>query len=389
MIDSLTNVSSLGAFEAKLLTCKSPKLFLVDIKQFKNINLEFGDEGGNFVLCAFSLTLQSFAKAKEMALFRIQDDKFALLLDTPFELSKMENLIFALCETLERLSFAYQNKNIEVEVHIGISFDHFEPLEKAQKALLVAKAENQPFVTYSEFANVLMSENEEAMEALMKSAIENGQIVLHFQAIVDRFEVPFYYEALLRLAYHQTLQSPKLFLKIAKERHLYDALFESIAHKVAQLCDQTGLRLALNLSSEDLLNAKHLSFLKTCFAEKSIVLEIQYDPKTPLDDLKKVMRELKEIGVMIALDNVDNVELINEFEAGLIDVVKVHGELLRNLTLTTSAEFTCKAMVALCKNKGIQIVATQLNAKTVVEAARRLEYTLFQGYIFEQPHTLI
>ncbi|AHJ14456.1 hypothetical protein [Sulfurospirillum multivorans] len=48
MIDSLTNVSSLNAFEAKLLTCKSPKLFLVDIKQFKNINLEFGDEGGKF-----------------------------------------------------------------------------------------------------------------------------------------------------------------------------------------------------------------------------------------------------------------------------------------------------------------------------------------------------
>ena len=63
MIDALTKISSFGAFEAKLLTCKSPKLFLVDIKQFQRINLEHGDEGGNFVLCAFSMTLQSFAKA--------------------------------------------------------------------------------------------------------------------------------------------------------------------------------------------------------------------------------------------------------------------------------------------------------------------------------------
>jgi len=389
MIDSLTNVSSLNAFEAKLLTCKSPKLFLVDIKQFKNINLEFGDEGGNFVLCAFSMTLQSFARAKEMELFRIHDDKFALLLDTPFELSKMENLIFALSEEMERLSFAYQNKNIEVEVHIGISFDHFEPLEKAQKALLVAKAENQPFVTYSEFANVLMSENEEAMEAMMKSAIENGQIVLHFQAIVDQNEEPFYYEALLRLAYHQTLQSPKLFLKIAKERNLYNALFESIAHKVAQLCDQTGLRLALNLSSEDLINTNHVSFLKTCFAEKSIVLEIQYDPKTPLGNLKKAMRELKDAGLMLALDNVDNVELINEFEVGFIDVIKVHGDLIRNLALGASAQLTCKSLVVLAQSKHIQSVATHLNAKAVVEAARELEFDLFQGYIFEQPHSLV
>ncbi|KFL34269.1 MULTISPECIES: GGDEF domain-containing protein [unclassified Sulfurospirillum] len=389
MIDSLTNVSSLNAFEAKLLTCKSPKLFLVDIKQFKNINLEFGDEGGNFVLCAFSMTLQSFAKAKEMDLFRIQDDKFALLLDAPFELSKMENLIFALCDEMERLSFAYQNRHIEVEVHIGISFDHFEPLEKAQKALLVAKAENQPFVTYSEFANVLMSENEEAMEALMKSAIENGQIVLHFQAIVDREQEPFYYEALLRLAYHQTLQSPKLFLKIAKERHLYDALFESIASKVAQLCDQTGLRLALNLSSEDLINEKRMACLKTCLGGKNIVLEIQYEKASPMNALKSAMCELKEAGFIIALDNVDHIKLLNVFEQGAIDIVKVHGDLIRNLALDTSAQLTCKSLVVLAQSKNIQSVATHLNAKAVVEAARALEFDLFQGYIFEQPHSLV
>ncbi|MBP1681219.1 MAG: diguanylate cyclase/phosphodiesterase & domain with sensor(s) [Proteobacteria bacterium] len=388
MIDTLTQVSSLSAFEEKLLTCKSPKLFLVDIKQFKTINLEYGDEGGNFVLCAFSMTLQSFAKANEMELFRIQDDKFALLMDTPFELSKMERIIFSLCDAIERLSYAYQNRDIPVEVHIGISFDHFEPLAKAQKALLVAKAENQPFVTYSEFANILMSENEEAMEAMMKSAIESGQIVLHFQSIVDQNEQPFYYEALLRLAYHQTLQSPKLFLKIAKERNLYDPLFESIAHKVAELSAQTGLRLALNLSSEDLMNNKHVTFLKRCFAGKNIVLEIQYEKTSPIETLKNAIGKLKQEGILIALDNVDNIELINAFEAGMIDVVKVHGDLIRNLSLDETAQRTCQEMVALAQHKKIHIVATQLNSKTVVETARNLSFDLFQGYIFEQPHTL-
>ncbi len=388
MIDALTKVSSHSAFEDKLLTCKSPKLFLVDIKQFKNINLAFGDEGGNFVLCAFSLTLQSFAKAHEMELFRIKDDKFILLLDTPFELSKMECITLSLRDTIQRLSYAYQNQNIDLAVHIGISFDHYEPLEKAHKALLVAKAENQPFVTYSEFANMLMNENEEAIESMIKGAIDNGQIVLHFQAIVDHNEQPSYYEALLRLAYHQTVQSPKLFLKIAKERNLYGALFKSIANKVAQLSDQTHLRLALNLSSEDITNPEYLSFLKTCFLGKDIVLEIQYDQRTPLDVLKNAIRELKEMGLSIALDNVDNEELISAFETGMIDIVKVYGELIRHLALDASAQLTCKTMVAFCKSKNIQIVATQLNAKAVVEAARELDFDLFQGYIFEQPHTL-
>lgn len=388
MIDALTKACSHKAFEEKLLTCKSPKLFLIDIKQFKNINLEHGDEGGNFVLCAFATILQSFAKSKEMELFRIQDDKFALLLDAPFELSKMENIIFALCDEIEHLSFMYENRNIDVKVHIGISFDHFEPLEKAQKALLVAKAENQPFVTYSEFANMLMSENEEAMEAMMKSAIENEQIVLHFQAIVDQKEQPFYHEALLRLAYHQTVQSPKLFLKIAKKRNLYDLLFESIATKVVQLCDQTQLRLALNLSSEDLTNPAHFDFLKNLLRGKNIVLEIQYEKSTPLELLSSAIQEFKNLGLIIALDNVDNARLIASFPDGLIDVVKVHGDIIRNLSLDESTLFTCKDILAQCKQKKIQTVATQLNANTILEAARNLEFDLFQGYIFEQPHTL-
>jgi EAL domain-containing protein (putative c-di-GMP-specific phosphodiesterase class I) len=94
------------------------------------------------------------------------------------------------------------------------------------------------------------------------------------------------------------------------------------------------------------------------------------------------------VGLIIALDNVDNEELISAFETGMIDIVKVYGELIRNLSLDASAQFTCKTMVALCKSKNIQIVATQLNAKAIVEAARELDFDLFQGYIFEQPHTL-
>ena len=209
--------------------------------------------GGNFILCQFAQTLKIFAQDNEMELYRIQDDIFALLLDTPFELAKMERLIFLLCDVLKDLSYTYQGQSILIDAYIGISFDHFEPLAKANKALLVAKAENQPFVTYSEFANMLMSENEEAIENIMKSAIVNEHIVLHVQAVVDRSNQPVYFEGLLRLAYHDTVQSPKLFLKIAKERQCYEQLFQGIVRKALTLATTHQKCLALNISSEDLL----------------------------------------------------------------------------------------------------------------------------------------
>lgn len=388
MKDTLTHIHSRNAFEQKLFTCKSPKLFLVDIKQFKQINVAFGDEGGDFVLCSFAKTLETFAHENEMELYRIQDDKFALLLDTPFELAKMERFIFALCDVLKKLSYTYHDQIIPIETYIGISFDHFEPLAKASQALLVAKAEDQPFVTYSEFANMLMGENEEAIESMMKSAIENEQIVLHVQAVVDADNKPAYFEGLLRLAYHETVQSPRLFLKIAKERQFYDQLFQGIVLKALELATSKQQHLALNISSDDLLNADYLAFLKKHLDPKWMILEIQYENHTPLAAFTKALTELKALGITLALDNIRNTELLTSLPTHVITYVKVHGDLIRNFKIDMVAELTCKAIVALAQRQNIQTIATQLNSKAALEVAHDLGFDFFQGYIIEQPHTL-
>lgn len=388
MKDTLTQVPSLTAFEHKIQASKSPKLFLVDINQFKTINMRYGDEGGNFVLCELAKTLQAFAKEYEMELYRIQDDKFVLFIETPFDLAKMERIIFALLETLKKLHYVFQGQTIAVETSIGISFDHFNALEKAQKALLVAKAEQQPFVTYSEFANMLMEENEEAIESMMKSAIEQGQIVLHFQSVVDEHNRPFYYEGLLRLADHQTFQSPKLFLKIAKERNFYDLLFKGIVQKARTVAQEKQQRIALNLSFEDLLNDDLLSYLQANIVPERMFLEIQCDVKASCESLLPILKMLKTQGVTLILDNVKQAENIAQFQEGIIDFVKLHGDLIRNWAIDPTAELTCKAIIALCRSHRIKTIASQLNSQAAREVALSLECDLFQGYIVEQPHTL-
>jgi EAL domain-containing protein (putative c-di-GMP-specific phosphodiesterase class I)/GGDEF domain-containing protein len=386
MKDTLTQIPSFNAFEHKIQTCKSPKLFLVDIRNFKAINMRYGDEGGNFILREFAKTLQAFAQEFEMELYRIQDDTFALLIEAPFELAKMERIIFALMEALKRLSYVYETQTIDIETFIGISFDHFNALEKAQKALQVAKAEQQPFVTYSEFANMLMEENEEAIETMMKNAITQGQIVLHFQAVVDADDQVYYREGLLRLADQQSVQSPRLFLKIAKERQFYDLLFKEIVQKACQLAEQKHQRIALNLTHDDLLNADLFDYLKTHIDPQLIFLEIQCDAKAPCEEVIPMLRALKAQGITLILDNVKCAELIAQFQEGVIDVVKLHGDLIRNCAIDPSAELICKSIIALCQSHRIKTIAAQLNSKAAREVAENLGCDLFQGYIVEQPH---
>lgn len=389
MIDTLTRIASLKALEERLLTCKHPKLFLVDIKNFKAINLDYGDEGGNFVLRTFALALSSFAQEQNMELFRVRNDQFALLLEIPFELATLEKVIFALCDVTQKREYVYEGKIIPLETHMGISFDHFNALEKAYKALLVAKTQNQPFATYSEFANILMGESEEEIGRTIKESIETGKINLLFQAIVDDTKTPCYYEALLRMECHQGLQSPKLFIAIARQKNVYDHLLSSIVHKITGILDKNPtLHLGINLSSSDLLEPNRLEFLRNTLKDRGIILEIQCDEVSHFASIAPILPLLKAEGFRIALDNVEELALIEACEVKSVDYVKIHGDLVRNLELDATLRQTCEALVTLCHTKEFKVIATHLNAKNAFDVAHVLPFDFFQGYSFEQPHPL-
>ena len=388
MIDVLTRIASFKAYEQHILSCKSPKLFVVDIKAFKHINLSHGDEAGNAVLQHVGAKLHLFANANDMLLFRFKNDQFILLADMPFELSRMEKLIFSLCDVLKKQTFFYEEHPIEIEAHMGISFDHFNPLEKALKSLWVAKTEDQPFVSYSEFASSLANESEEKVEQLLKDAIANERVLLFFQGVFDSTQTLYYYESLIRMECHHGLQSPKLFLKIARERHVYDLLLAQIVRKILDLSRTQSVPLALNLSSFDLLDETRVAFLEDAFAHTSVILEVQCEDAAHIDSLQTIFRRFKAVGIRIALDNVNQAELVDAFDKGLLESVKVHGDIIRNLLLDEEAKRTCHAILASSREKGAKSVATHLNAKSAFTAMQTVPFDLFQGYIFEQPHPL-
>jgi EAL domain-containing protein (putative c-di-GMP-specific phosphodiesterase class I) len=185
---------------------------------------------------------------------------------------------------------------------MGISFDHFNPLEKALKSLCVAKAENQPFVTYSEFVNTLALESEEKVEQLLKNAIDHEHILLFFQGVFDAAGTIFYDELLIRLESHEGLQSPKLFLKIARDRHMYDLLLTQIVQKVIAFSCTQMVPVALNLSSFDLLSEARIAFLKESFEHTSVILEVQCEDKEHISLLQNVLPRFKEEVIAIALE---------------------------------------------------------------------------------------
>lgn len=386
MRDALTNVKSSRALDEYLLTCKHPKLFLIDIKSFKQINIIHSDEGGNFVLKAFALRLLNFAQEHEMELFRFRDDQFILVQDKIFELSTMEKNIFALLDALKGQSHTYQDDTIPLFFHIGISFDHAKPIQKAQKALLVAKAENQPFVTYSEFANTLREESDEKVAQMIDDAIMQHQIVLHFQSIVDEARNVVYYESLVRLECYDGLQSPKLFLKIAREKNFFDTILQTTVKSIKHFQTIKKEPFALNLSSEDLLNSHRIAYLVETFAHQNIIIEIQCHKTEHLPIILESIEQFKRAGIAIALDNVEEASILEYFATQSIDFIKIHGDVIRNLEIDEQAKIKALALLDAARKLGVQCVATHINSPKSTEAAQSLGFKLFQGYSFELPH---
>lgn len=386
MKDSLTKLSSINALEAKLQSAKHPKLFVIDIKGFNAINLEHGDEGGDALLCCVAQALEHFADANTMSAYRLKNDQYALLLEKPFELEMLESAIQSLLDLLEGLVCTHSLICIKPQFHIGISFDHFNTLEKAHKALMVAKTHHQAFATYSEFANTLMSESLEEIEKAIKEAIGLGKITLFFQPIFSTHTKSIlYYESLLRLACNERLESPRFLVHVARQKGLYDLLLQAIAEKIAFSARTEPY--ALNVSGEDLLTPERFTFLCHAFRGLPVVFELEWDETCDMQALLIQLAVLKNEGFFVALDNVNATETIKPFSREHVDYVKIHGSIIRNLQ-DTATHKQCQALLEQCHEKGFGAIATQINSETITSCVASLPFDYMQGYWLEKPRPL-
>ena len=378
MIDTLTKIPSRDALNETLEKTAHPKLMLIDLKEFGELNLKYSDEAGDFVLYEFAKALEKFANENEMLAFRIRDDEFALIKDMPFDLSAMEKLIYAIEAFIKEQNYTYNNNQINIDAHIGICLDQTNLLKKANKALEVAKKENQPFVTYSDFVNRLVEESEEKISVLLQQSLDNGTLMPYYQRIIDLDGNHIYNEMLLRNNIKDSIQTPKLFLTIAHKRGFYNDIVEIISKKVVQ---ENGKK-AINLSLQDLQDEELFTFLIETFKNQNTIFELQNDANLYTENFDKKLKIIKDNNIEICLDNIEKVSQINHFETSHIDYVKVSGNIIRLLNLSDESKFTCKEIISTCKEVNIRTIASNINSNSSFEETKKLGFDYYQGYFF-------
>lgn len=381
LIDTLTNIPNKKQLDQDLENAKHPKLFILDIDNFKELNIKYSDSTGDAILQKFATALQSFCELHEMSCYRVQDDEFALLKNIPFDLNILENLINAISNFIALQKYQHENNDIDINAHMGISLDHFKAFEKASKALNLAKTQNQPFVTYSQFAINLLNECDEERFKNIKKAIDEKKDSSFFQPIIDINKNTLYKEALIRIEGKDGVQSPKFFLDIAHKRGIYPTIIKEISTSLSQIKELKSI----NLSYHDFEDEELYEYLIDTYKDTNTIFELQNDTFLhTIVNLEKI-KKLKNNNIQICIDNVQNVSDLEPFEEGLIDFVKVYGDIIRLLPLHDKEYQICLEILAKIKALNAKSIATHINSESSFHSASEMGFDYFQGFLFGKP----
>ncbi|MET3684392.1 EAL domain-containing protein (putative c-di-GMP-specific phosphodiesterase class I) [Alkalibacillus flavidus] len=203
------------------------------------------------------------------------------------------------------------------------------------------------------------------------------------------------YEALLR---SEWIDAPD---EVIKSIHDQDMLLQldrqSIAKAVHQF-DQSDVSsgfLFMNVLPSTVSRLDFTTFLHNCVREyhlspQDVVVElVELEAIKNLEELKQSVRQLKEHGFLISIDDVSkgssSFRLMIELEP---DIIKMDKYFTSQLTYSTLKQQMIESLVSYCQNTKTRFVLEGIEGESQLHVARRLGVECGQGYYLAGPFWL-
>ena len=401
--DPLTGLANRRHFLEVLerrLTCVGQQrdafaLMFIDLDRFKPINDVHGHAVGDHVLHEIAARLSSFRDNDSFAA-RLGGDEFAVLLGR----SGRQSAAQVAQRILDELSapILVPGLKISVGASIGIAMcpddadNAAEALRRCDAAMLRAKEDRGTFLFFDSTIDEELK-LKAALEAELRIAIPNGDIVPYFQPVVrlDNGETAGF-EMLARWPHHGGgMIPPARFIPVAEEGGLVDALFWTLFAGACRkaLAVPGEFTLAVNISPSQVgdqwFPEKILRSLReTGFPARR--LEIEVTESAMIGDItraKASLFSLKNQGVQIVLDDFgtgySSLLLLRELP---IDKIKVDRSFVGRMINDRESATIVGALVGLGRALGLKVTAEGVEDEATAEALRAMGCELAQGYLY-------
>ena len=404
--DALTGLANRQCFQNRLrkaLTAAQPTVavMLTDLDRFKEINDTLGHHHGDLLIREIAERIVETAPAIA-TVARLGGDEFALLvpgLDVDGAVALAARVRAAIAEpcTLDGVSV-----DVNASIGIAVAPDHGATdsvlLKRADMAMYAAKSAHSGVEVYDPQRDEY-SPRRLALASRLRSAIENGEMLLHFQPQVETATGSVVgAEALIRWQHPEYgLVPPVEFVPIAEQSGAISELTQWVLdNAIAQLAewrdDGIDVGISINVSMRNLLDAsvaESISRLMEIYHLSPALLTLEITESHLMSDPERtlpVLHRLSGIGLRLSIDDFgtgySSLSYLNELP---VNEVKIDKSFLRPDADGRSNDTIVRTIVSMSQHLGLETVAEGVEDEAAERTLTQMGCTKLQGYYIARP----
>ena len=413
--DSLTGLPNRAVFRDRLQhalvraerNSDGIAVLLLDLDGFKMVNDSMGHDAGDELLFEVGRRIAACCRASD-TVARLGGDEFAVLLEDAVSEVAAVQLAARLQESLAAM-FEIRGREVFIGASTGVALaaeSNAGPddlIRNADTAMYAAKTAGKD--RYEVFQPEMHERTVEFFEiqADLKHALVRGELLLHYQPIVDLETGEIHgAEALIRWQ-HPTrgLVMPMSFILIAEETGMIvplgvwvlgQACRQAVAWR-ASVPGASGLTMNVNLSTRQLLEPDLVPRVAEVLRESGLdpaALTLEMTEGSLMQDLELTAAKLgalKDLGIGLALDDFGTgSSSLGHLRQFPIDELKIDKSFVDGVVHEDSDESVLvRAIIELARTLRLGSVAEGIESPDQVTALRRANCTRGQGYLFGRP----
>jgi diguanylate cyclase (GGDEF)-like protein len=393
--DELTGLANRWSLEQ----AAPPRVVLLGLNGFKNVNDELGRPIGDRVLRAMADRLRETAPPGAL-IARIGGDEFAVVLGPADDDA----------ETADRLGRALRRPvsvaghELLVGVGVGVAGaedeDQAEVIRRAEVAMYAAKQTGEPYKRWTAELDE-RSAADVRLGAELRTALDHGQFRVVYQPIVRLPEGRIVaVEALVRWEHPERgLINPAQFIPVTEQNGLIVELGAWILHTActrlaswrAELGDHAPEKVSVNVSARQLARpgfAATVAATLTATGLPAGCLTVEVTETAVFEGGQAVtaLYDLRALGVRIALDDFGTGHSsLGLLQTVPVDVLKVDKSFVDRITEAGRHTVIAEALIQVSKGLGLAAVAEGVETAEQAAALYQLGYRLLQGYHYGRP----
>jgi diguanylate cyclase (GGDEF)-like protein len=397
--DQLTHLPNRNALIKDVKNTNSTLMALIDIDKFSVLNDLYGEEFGDKILVSFTeqirKTFQEFYK-----IYRVGSDRFVVLCSCDTDIgceTNFKDLAKQFSTKIDQDGIDVDDTNIDINITIGVAQSNDKhAFEYAQRAMQKARKKYLQILEYDES---LFEQKKDIQENItwikkIKSGIADNCFHSFLQPIVDAHTQEIYkYEALIRYIGEDGKEiAPFYFLPIAKKAKLFPIIIKVMLTNVIAIIQERGIRIAVNLSFDDIINKETYNFIYTTLEnhpEEAKLIEFEILESEEIEDfdiVREFIAKIRKFGCKIGVDDFGaGYSNFNMLEALNIDYVKIDGSLIKEIDHLPKQALIVETIAQFCRKLGIKTVAEFVSSEEIYNTAKKLGIDYMQGYYFGKP----